>query len=105
MLTCGKGKYKVFLIKKELDRDLVIIIGGGEKPHIGGIVFRENGKKLRTIKFESHYDHVVLKMIAEAASKKYKKSIVVTGGIHIDNATREDINILLENCKRLAEKI
>ena len=31
MITSGKGKYKVFLKKKELGDDLIFILGGGEK--------------------------------------------------------------------------
>ena len=38
MITSGKGKYKVFLERKELDDDLIYILGGGEKSHIGGAV-------------------------------------------------------------------
>jgi len=105
MITSGEGKYKVFLDKKELDDDLVLILGGGEKSHIGGIVFCEQGKKPQTIKFDNHYDYVVLEIMAEAACKKYKKNIVVVGGIHIDNATKEEIKIVVNNCKELAKCI
>jgi len=105
MITSGEGKYKVFLIEKELDDDLILVLGGGEKSHIGGIVYCESGRKPKTIKFENHYDYVVLEIIAEAACKKYDKNIVVLGGIHIDNATKEEIEIIVDNCKILAERI
>ena len=45
MITSGEGKYKVFLEKHELDDDLIFVLGGGEKSHIGGMVFCEPGKK------------------------------------------------------------
>ena len=105
MITSGEGKYKIFLLKKRLNDDMILILGGGEKSHIGGIVYCEQGKKPKTVKFENHYDYVVLEIIAEAACKKYKKNIVVMGGIHIDNATKEEIEIVLNNCKKLSEKI
>lgn len=105
MITSGKGRYKVSIKKLELGDDLIFLLGGGEKPHIGGIVFCEQGKKPRTIKFENHYDYIVLETIAEAACKKYKKNIVVVGGIHIDNATRDDIDTIVKNCEKLKEKL
>ena len=105
MITSGEGKYKVFLLKKELGEDLIFILGGGEKSHIGGIVFCEIGKKPKTIKFENHYDYVVLEIIADAACKKYKKNIVVLGGVHIDDATKDEINTIMDNCNLLAGQL
>jgi len=105
MITSGEGKYKVYLEKKQLDDDLIYIVGGGQKAHIGGIVICEPGKKPNTIKLEGHYDYVVLEPIAIEAFKKYKKKVVAIGGIHIDNATKEEINIIVENCKELIKCI
>jgi hypothetical protein len=105
MITSGEGKYKVFLEKKELDDDLILILGGGEKSHIGGAIICEPGKKPQVIKLENHYDYVVLTLIAEAACKKYNKTIVSLGGIHIDNATKDEIDIIVNNCKELIKCI
>jgi len=105
MNTSGEGKYKVFLEKRELDRNIVYILGGGERSHIGGIAICEPGKKPNTIRLEGHYDDVVLKPIAEEACKKYKTTIVVLGGVHIDNASKREIDILVKNCKELIKYI
>lgn len=105
MITSGKGRYKVFLEKKVLEDDLIYILGGGEKPHIGGIVLCETGKEPVVVKIENHYDHQVLKPIAEEACKKYNQKVVAIGGIHIDNATKEEIDILVNNCKELIKCI
>jgi len=101
MDTSGEGKYKVFLEKHKLDDDLIYILGGGEKSHIGGIIFCEPGKEPMVIKLEGHYDYMVLKPIAEEACKKYNKKVVAIGGVHVDNATKEEIEILVRNCKNL----
>jgi hypothetical protein len=101
MITSGEGKYKVFLDKIEMTNDIVYILGGGEKPHIGGIVICEPNKESHIIKFANHYDHIVIKPIAEAACKKYSKKVVVLGGVHVDNATKDEIDLLVENCKEL----
>jgi hypothetical protein len=105
MITSGKGKYKVFLEKKELDDDLIYTLGGGERSHIGGIIFCEPGKEPIVIRLEGHYDYIVLEPIALEASKKYNKKVVAIGGVHIDNASKEEIEILVRNCKDLTKFI
>jgi hypothetical protein len=105
MITAGKGKYKVFLEKKVLDDDLIYILGGGEKSHIGGVVICEPGQTPQVMKLEGHYDYIVLEPIAKKACKKYNKKVVCIGGIHIDNATKEEIDLLVKNCKELLKCI
>ena len=105
MITSGEGKYKVFLEKKELNSDLIFILGGGERSHIGGVVICKPGKKSQIIRLEGHYDDIVLKPIAEAACKKYNTKVVAVGGVHVDNATKQEIDILVKNCKELVKFI
>ena len=105
MITSGEGKYKVFLEEKKIGDDIIYFLGGGEKSHVGGIVFCEPDNTPQVIRLEGHYDDVVLKPIAEAACKKYKTKVVAVGGIHIDNATNEEIEILVKNCKDLIKYI
>lgn len=104
MRTCGKGKFKVWLEQKKVGDDILLILGGGEKSHIGGVVICEPGKVSQVIKLEGHYDDVVLKPLAEAACAKYKVTVVAVGGIHVENATKEEIDILVKNCDKLLMK-
>jgi hypothetical protein len=105
MITSGEGKYKVWLEKKKVDDGIIYILGGGEKSHIGGIVICEPGKPSNAIRLEGHYDDIVLKPIAEEACKKYNTKVVAVGGVHVDNASKDEINILVNNCKELVKCI
>jgi len=105
MITLGEGRTKVFLEKKKLGDDLIYILGGGEKSHIGGAVICVPGKKPNVLTYSTHHDYIVLTPIAEAACKKYNKTTVAIGGIHIDNATKEEIDIIINNCKGLQKQI
>ena len=105
MITSGEGKYRVFLEEKKIGADLIYILGGGERPHIGGLVICEPNKEPETIRLEGHFDDIVLKPIAEAACKKYKTKVVAIGGVHVDNATEKEIDILVKNCKELVKCI
>ena len=105
MITSGEGKYKVFLEKKQLDDDVIYILGGGEKSHIGGVVICEPEKKSRVVALKGHYDYIVLKPLAEEACKKYNTRVIALGGVHIDKASKDEIKILVENCKELVKCI
>ena len=105
MSTSGRGKYKVWLLRHRIGDDLVFFLGGGQRSHIGGVVIAEPGKKVHTIRLTGHYDDIVLKPIAQAACKKYKRKVVAVGGVHVENATKEEIDLLVENCKKLVTKV
>ena len=101
MITSGEGKYKVWLTETTVGEDRVYHLGGGERSHIGGIVICEPGKNAQVIRLEHHYDDIILQPLAETACKKYKTTVVAVGGVHIDNASKEEINQIIQNCKEL----
>jgi len=105
MITSGRGKYTVWLRRYEIGEDLVFLLGGGERSHVGGVVIAEPGKKIQSIRLSGHYDDIVLRPIAETACEKYKTKVIAVGGVHVDNATKEEINLLIKNCEKLAKKI
>ncbi|DAC73116.1 MAG TPA: hypothetical protein DSN98_01540 [Thermoplasmata archaeon] len=105
MITSGRGKYKVWLQRQKIGVDMVFFLGGGERSHIGGVVIAEPEKKVRAIRLAGHYDDIVLQPIAKAACKKYKTKVITVGGVHVDNATKEEIDLLVKNCKKLVKKI
>lgn len=105
MITFGRGKYKVWLKHEKIGDDQVFFLGGGERSHIGGIVICESRKKTQIIRLTGHYDDIVLKPIAETACKKYHNKIIALGGVHIDHATKQEIDHLVKNCMKLVEKI
>ena len=105
MITSGEGRYRVWLKEETIGKDKLYLVGGGETPHIGGVIVVEPGKEPVVIRLGTHYDYVVLQPIAEMASKKYKVTAVAVGGIHIDNASKEEIDIIVTNCKELMKCI
>ena len=101
MITAGKGKYKVWMTQQSIGEDILIVLGGGEKTHIGGVVLCEPGKPPQVIRLEGHYDDVVLQPLAEAVCEKYTAKVIAVGGVHVDNASQEEIDLLVKNCKEL----
>lgn len=105
MISAGSGKYKVWLKEVKHGDDIVLFLGGGEKPHIGSVVLCEPGKKTRVITRETHLDWIVGKPIAEKVCRKRKKPVLCVAGVHLDNASKKEIELLKENCRKLAEKL
>jgi hypothetical protein len=105
MITFGRGKYKVWLKREKIGDDLVFFLGGGERSHIGGVVIAEPRKKVKAVRLPGHYDDIVLLPIAKAACEKYKTKAVAIGGVHVEHATKKEIDLLVENCKELAKRI
>ena len=101
MNTSGKGKHRVWLKKEKVGGDLVYMLGGGERPHVGSAVVKEPGKRARVVRLGGHCDDQVLRPIAEAACAKYGRTVVAVGGVHVDNATEDDIALLVSNCREL----
>ena len=101
MITSGEGKYKVWLKHETIGDDHILVLGGGQESHIGGVVICEPGNEPQVIRLGTHYDYVVLKPLAEAACKKFKTKVVAVGGIHIDNASKNEINRIIKNCEKL----
>ncbi|PNX48984.1 MAG: hypothetical protein BV459_01110 [Thermoplasmata archaeon M11B2D] len=105
MITSGRGRYTVWLHRHHIGDDLVYFLGGGEQPHVGGVVIAQPGMKVKAIRLTGHYDDIVLQPIAQAACKKYNKKVVAIGGVHVDHATTKEIDQLVENCRKLVKKI
>jgi len=105
MITSGRGKYKVWLSSHKIGDDLVFFLGGGEYAHIGAVVIAKPGEPPQVCTFEGHRDDVVLRPIAQRACEKYRTTVVVLGGVHIDQASKKDIDILVRNCGRLLKDV
>jgi hypothetical protein len=105
MITSGEGRCRVWLEQRKIGDDQVFILGGGEKPHIGAVVICEPGETSNVVRLDGHRDDVVLKLVAESYCKKHGVKVVAVGGVHINNASEEEIDRVVENCKELIKRI
>jgi len=59
---------------------------------------------LSSIKKTNHKDDTVTKQVAPFIYNKLDKDTLVICGIHLDNATKEDIDIVLSNTQECVDK-
>ena len=105
--SVGDDIYKVFAEVKIIGYDLIISVWGGTKPHIGSIsvsVPRPGLKDSTSISSTSsvinligHKDEVVARKFSEQLAAKFNRNAIATAGIHIDDITENQINIIMQN--------
>ena len=102
MISYGEERYLVTLAYHNIGEDLLIIITGGDE-HIGGISLAENNS-FSTIAKTGHKDDIISNMAASLIYERLKKDTAVICGIHLDNATAEEIDIVVNNAQRCVEE-
>ena len=113
--SCGSSPYKIEAEVRLVGSDLLVILYGGSKPHIGSIAVALPRPSLKNKKlmsstasvynFLGHKDGVVAQKLSGKLSAGLNKNVVVVAGIHIDKITKKGIAKVLENCDKLAHKI
>jgi len=105
MISVGEGKYRVWIREEILDNGIILIVGGGEVSHIGSVVLAEPRKKSQVINLPKHKEEKIAREFAEKVCVKRKMPVLCVCGIHIDDATKEDIKILESNSQKLLKKL
>lgn len=89
------------VISCELNRvgvDDLIIVSGGTGPHIGAVVIAEytdSEVKIISYGFPNHKEEDLFIQLAKVWCHTFQQKTVLLGGIHIDNATKAQIEDLV----------
>ncbi|MGM9921838.1 MAG: hypothetical protein ACI33O_11355 [Bhargavaea sp.] len=91
--------------------DLLILVTGGDKPHLGTCVMAvprpslaENDRISVTssvLNRTGHKDEAICRLLAEKAAVSHKAVTVCTGGFHKDHMTGDQIRELMQALKEL----
>ena len=78
-----------------LGEDILIVVKGGDRPHIGTTVLAVPRPSLTgdesvsatssVLNVIGHKDELICRSLAEKTSKKYNATVVCTGGFHVDD--------------------
>jgi len=100
MISAGEGRYTIRLESYNVGKDMLIVISGGEEDHIGSATLIETKGHLQTIIKKGHQDHIISEKMANIIYDKIGKDLLVVCGIHIDDASNEEIDMLVDNAQR-----
>jgi hypothetical protein len=95
--------------------DLVVTIGGGTRPHVGAVAVAQPRPSLKgdgsvsatasVIALLGHKEDELARWAALHLASRLNTTVVVTAGLHIDNATMEEIIQMDAEARRLVEAI
>lgn len=118
-LMAGEGSRRICLVAYECGKDLVVAVTGGDSPHVGCVAVSVARPSLAepsvtsstcsVIALVGHKDDELAKPVADFLARELRTTVVVTVGIHIENATLEDIHAATETAwllvRELAERV
>jgi hypothetical protein len=99
-ITKKVGRHTILFDTLDIGRDLLVTIYGGDEHHIGGVAIAYTTRShyrdadtvsVNTLTFPGHKDYLVANSVAEKMCKALGRPVVVTVGIHMDNATKSEI--------------
>ena len=95
----------------KIGEDILLYIQGGDKPHIGCTVMAVprpslsgNGERSVTssvVNLTGHKDERICRMLAEDVCRTCGKTVVCTGGFHLEQITMEQTKEVENAAKRL----
>ena len=101
----GEYPYEIHATIFEQGSDLVLCISGGTKSHIGAVAMAEpdelNSATASIFSFRGHREDLLAREASLKFAREKKCRVVAVVGIHIDNASREQIEILQKNFREL----
>jgi hypothetical protein len=107
--------YNVEAFVKKIGEDLLVVIWGGERPHIGAVAVAQSRPSLQHPKLTSatasvfcypgHKDDIIAKEAAERISSALNRNVTVAAGMHWEGINEEGIKVAITNSRELVEMI
>lgn len=107
--SAGKYPYEIHATLATQGEDLILMVAGGTRDHIGAVAIAEpdalDSATASIFSFPGHREDLLAREAALKLAREKKCRVVAAVGIHIDNATRDEIEILQKNFHALLNLI
>jgi hypothetical protein len=103
-----KGELKMIHIEKDNGRihlildayfmgeDLVVLLYGGDRPHLGTITAGARLEPLSTIQLQTHKEFYITEEIAVLLRKNFSSNFAICCGTHLDDISKEELKLMPE---------
>ena len=108
MIQIGSGRSWVAMDWHFVGEDLYVSIIGGETPHIGAaaLAHRESGRMdVHTLSVPGHREEALTRFCAEDICRATGRTVLVNCGIHIDQASAQEISLLCDHVHALEQQL
>ncbi len=112
-ISVGKDRQLVQLVATPIGPDLLVYLSGGTAPHIGAVAVGIPYPSLSgqgvsaSVSLHSlvgHKDDVLAQWAADKIARSLNRTVVVTAGIHIDNAQPAEVQVLVQASKEIVDE-
>ncbi len=113
-LTRKTNGIELIVSHERIGKDLLISIHGGDEHHIGGAALAYPTQShyrdaitvsVNTITAPGHKDYLIANSVAESVCKALHVPVLVSVGIHVDNATKEQIDDIVSTVNTLVKEL
>ena len=111
----GEGRLQVKMLVTITSDGLVAQVYGGDKTHIGAVAISNPRPGLAdpgkiscstiVVPLLGHKDDEIAKPVAEVIAKTWGSPVLLVVGIHVEKASKREIDILINNCKEAAAEL
>jgi len=111
----GKGKHRIHSVAIITADGIIVNLAGGERPHVGAVSISIPRRSLKdpsklsasssVFTLVGHKDDEIARPFSEKLSKELNQVVVVVAGIHVEQATNNDIKCLILNSMQIAENL
>ena len=111
----GELPYQVQATALLIGGDLVVMVYGGDKPHVGAVAVSIPRPSLddpgvisattSVYALVGHKEDELAKKMANKLASFFNRKVVLTAGIHVDNITAEGIRAIENNCIKVMEQL
>lgn len=92
--------YEIKAVFMQTDSGVNVMLTGGSQPHIGAVTCAADGTFTTTV-WESHKDDVISRQWAKTIGQTGIKPVVVCVGIHYPDATKTEIQMIVETTNEM----
>jgi hypothetical protein len=114
-VTVAEGPRTLTAVVTRPGEDLVVAVGGGERPHVGCVVVAvpvpsrrrpgEHSASVSVVTLPPHKEEPIARPIAERLAARLGRVAVVTAGVHEDGLDAAGVAVWLALAERLAEEL
>lgn len=105
-----QAAYTIQVQLQQIGPDLLLLITGGDHPHIGAVTTLSPQTVAKTVRFPSHdgrlhKDGVLSELLAKQIQPVIKGTCTITAGVHVDQISQRQIMAASTMVKTLGQQV
>lgn len=101
----GYGRLNVWAEVILAGEELLVYIGGGDRPHLGAFSVAKPRENPLSFSMPGHMDYIISSESSKRICEATGMMCAVVCGIHVDNAAPDEIESLIVNSRKCVDSI